>query len=607
MLDAFFFQLKKNLEDLKKNLEKRNPIVVTCGLDSHIIVWNPWDGRRMIAIKEAHTKSVHAEIIPIEITAASFDPGYQRLVTGAHDGSLKIWNFNTGTCLRNMKIEKNCEVKCIIWVKNRILVMGWNRRVTEFGDSGDIVGVGGQFYKNWDLRHGEDISAAAVRIPQTIVTGTYDGELIMWRLETGQPYKQYNAADPTTRIKIHYKKLKHTAEAKVGKFSKRNIIARALGKPIEKEKKPPPKPSALAEDDLIKPVTSRRLSAVQRLASTAMQQTRSAMRARRVSTVVMPEQCMPLRRLAIHSILFLNSRPMDPSIGTLLIALENGAIQVWSHHISGGFLTSFSAIHKAGDYVICMASDNNNEYLFTGTSVGYIKTWLIKNYCVPESDEPISMPKLRLTFPFMWGDFFVGRAARIARSQPLPLLLNSYKGHAMTISDLDYIDDAQILISSSVDYTVRMWTLGGRYLQTLGTFKAWKHVPTDPEVQSEMFEFTTPPDIMRLGSSTTLRVLRGGTPLRKLTFKQMQAKEVKELTHVDHTKIYGERLTEPILGHYYRPSERTTQFHEIKFDTSFPYIPVYQHLIMPPSHDLVLSTLKPKLADAYAEGQANKK
>jgi hypothetical protein len=52
----------------------------------------------------------------------------------------------------------------------------------------------------------------------------------------------------------------------------------------------------------------------------------------------------------------------------------------------------------------------------------------------------------------------------------------------------------------------------------------------------------------------------------------MQAKEVKELTHVDHTKIYGERLTEPILGHYYRPSERTTQFHEIKFDTSFPYV-----------------------------------
>lgn len=421
-------------------------MVVTCGLDSHIIVWNPWDGRRMIAIKEAHTKSVHAEIIPIEITAASFDPGYQRLVTGAHDGSLKIWNFNTGTCYRNMKIDQNAEIKCIIWVKHRILVMGWNRRVTEFGDSGEVVATGGQFCKNWDLRHTEDISTAAVRIPQTIVTGTYDGELIMWRLETGQPYKQFNAADPTSRIKIHYKKLKQRAEVKKNKFSKKNIIARALGKPVEEQKKAPPKPPP-TEEEQIKPTMSRRLSAVQKLISGSGSgvQGRAAARARRVSTVVMPEQCMPLRRLAIHSMIFLNSRPMDPEVGTLLIALENGAIQVWSHHISGGFITSFSAIHKAGDYVICMATDVDNNYLITGSSVGYIKTWLLKNYCVPET-EPISMPKLRLQFPFLWGDFFIGRAARIARSQPIPMLLNSYKGHLMTISNLAYIDDAKIVI-----------------------------------------------------------------------------------------------------------------------------------------------------------------
>lgn len=60
--------------------------------------------------------------------------------------------------------------------------------------------------------------------------------------------------------------------------------------------------------------------------------------------------------------------------------------------------------------------------------------------------------------------------------------------------------------SASADYTVRMWTLGGQYLQTLGTFKPWKHVDPDPEVRSSNFDFTTPPDLMRLGSSTTLRV-----------------------------------------------------------------------------------------------------
>lgn len=81
-------------------------VIATCGLDSYIIIWDPWNGRRMNVIKEAHTRLLHGEIIPVEITAATFDPDNQMLLTGAHDGSLKIWNFNTGTCYRNMKIEK---------------------------------------------------------------------------------------------------------------------------------------------------------------------------------------------------------------------------------------------------------------------------------------------------------------------------------------------------------------------------------------------------------------------------------------------------------------------------------------------------------------------
>lgn len=409
----------------------------------------------MIAIKEAHTQSVHAEIIPIEITAAAFDPGYQRLITGAHDGSLKIWNFNTGTCLRNMKLEKKSEVKCIIWVNNRILAMGWNRRVTEFGDSGDVLGSGGQFYKNWDLRHKEDISAAAVRIPQTIVTSTYDGEIIMWRLETGQPYKQYNVADPTTRIKIMYKKMRQKEDKEHSKFSKKNIIARALGKHIKEDKLTVPKRAQQPTSDeapppeVIKQSTARRASVAQRMSVAPMSRGSTTpgggVRQRRVSTVLMPEQCMPLRRLAVHSMLFLNNRTMDPAIGTLLIALENGAVQVWSHHISGGFITSFSAIHKAGDYVICMTSDLDNEFLFTGSCAGYIKTWLIKDYCVP-NPERINMPRLRIMFPFLWGDFFIGRAKRMSLGQPKPMLMNSYKGHVMPVSGLAYIDEAKIII-----------------------------------------------------------------------------------------------------------------------------------------------------------------
>lgn len=46
-------------------------------------------------VREAHTRLIHGELIPIEITAACFDPGYQLLVTGARNGTLKV-PFLTG-------------------------------------------------------------------------------------------------------------------------------------------------------------------------------------------------------------------------------------------------------------------------------------------------------------------------------------------------------------------------------------------------------------------------------------------------------------------------------------------------------------------------------
>lgn len=108
------------------------------------------------------------------------------------------------------------------------MAVGWNRRVTEFADGTAAVGPGGVFCKNWDLRHKEDISSAVVRVPQSLATATYNGELILWRLETGQAYKQFNVSDPTTRIKIQYKvvkdRKKSTVLATVSKKARKSVM-----------------------------------------------------------------------------------------------------------------------------------------------------------------------------------------------------------------------------------------------------------------------------------------------------------------------------------------------------------------------------------------------
>lgn len=72
-----------------------------------------------------------------------------------------------------------------------------------------------------------------------------------------------------------------------------------------------------------------------------------------------------------------------------MLGLENGQIQAWSDHPAGGLRDSFQGIHTAGDYVSALATDVANDYLFTGTTVGYIKVWLMKNYC--RNDEVCSV------------------------------------------------------------------------------------------------------------------------------------------------------------------------------------------------------------------------
>ena len=55
-------------------------------------------------------------------------------------------------------------------------------------------------------------------------------------------------------------------------------------------------------------------------------------------------------------------------------------MQCWSDHSAGGYQGSFQAIHTPGDYVSAFATDVDNEFLFTGTTFGYMKVWLMSNY-----------------------------------------------------------------------------------------------------------------------------------------------------------------------------------------------------------------------------------
>ncbi|KAL1131813.1 hypothetical protein AAG570_011425 [Ranatra chinensis] len=93
----------------------------------------------------------------------------------------------------------------------------------------------------------------------------------------------------------------------------------------------------------------------------------TAARRRRVTTVNIPVSGFKhTPRCGVHCAFYLATRVVSAQTGTLLLSLENGHVQLWTHHSVGGLIAKFYAVHTVADYVISMNSDQKNEYLFTG-------------------------------------------------------------------------------------------------------------------------------------------------------------------------------------------------------------------------------------------------
>ncbi|XP_053961506.1 WD repeat-containing protein on Y chromosome isoform X1 [Anastrepha ludens] len=527
--------------------------VVTCGLDSYIIVWDPWTGRRKIIMKSCHTKMVYGETIDIEITAACFDPLEQFLLTGARDGSLKIWNYNNAVCIRNMSIKPEHEVTAVIWVVERILAVGWDQQVTEFND------VEGREYgdpKKWIKFHNDDVTCADVKLGEGVVTATYSGELIFWKLETGQPYRRYSVADPTQFIELKHRE---TDTESLGRRTSQHLtisryVRKSIGETIQQMESEYNKKPTSFDETFMQSEIMERLTQAQSLRS--------------------------VRPVSVQAVLFLQTRPMTKEHGSVFVALDTGIIQVYSHHQRGGYLKEFNSSHRTGDCVLTMATDRKNRYLFTGTAFGYIKIWHIANFCIPEQEKQhVCMPLLRLQFIFLRKERFLTRAKRMVRYQREPMLLSSYKAHIKAINSIVYINTPKILLTGSHDCSCRLWSLGGRYLGTLGTPLPWLKL-SPFETTEEDHEFRMPPDIKKVASSTTMKVITGiqedKMPVR---YDLKSADDDNEDVEAEATAhMYSKPLKEPILGKYFELPGNSAVEQRIDLDTSLSYIPVFTHL-----------------------------
>lgn len=183
------------------------------------------------------------------------------------------------------------------------------------------------------------------------------------------------------------------------------------------------------------------------------------------------------------------------------------------------------------------------------------------------------MPQLRLNFPFLLKTVFMGRAKRSVRHQQLPMLLNSFKAHKRAVTCIAYIAKSNILLTSSSDHSVRMWTQSGRYVGTFGSPVRWKGIVANESIPTT-FAFRIPPDIMREASFTTLHVFTDGQthPVfkKKIELEEDNTETVEAKER--YRCIYGKSLKEPMLGNHFTLPTRNQLRKPPVLDLSPPHV-----------------------------------
>lgn len=156
-------------------------IVCTGDTNGTISTWNMTLGDKQLEFKHAHFQGA--------ITCLT--PGFhgRRLVSGASNGEIFIWNVQAGIVLQQLIKLNPREVNGVLSLQDSILAIGDDGMVIRFQDHEDvdiakapmIVQQDRSFVAN--RAHTSDVTSSATCGDSLMASGSFDGEILIWNLK----------------------------------------------------------------------------------------------------------------------------------------------------------------------------------------------------------------------------------------------------------------------------------------------------------------------------------------------------------------------------------------------------------------------------------------
>ncbi|XP_069547371.1 cilia- and flagella-associated protein 337-like [Brachyistius frenatus] len=156
--------------------------VVTGHADSSVSLWDVETGRRRLHISNAHGE--------VELTCVAMDSSHRRLITGARNGTIKVWNLLNGLNLHKLEPVTDTEVTGLTCLHdNQLLAVGWSQRIAQYNISGwkDLNVKADMSWKSSSVHKSDILAVCQCSALGLVATASYDGEVVIWRLETQGP------------------------------------------------------------------------------------------------------------------------------------------------------------------------------------------------------------------------------------------------------------------------------------------------------------------------------------------------------------------------------------------------------------------------------------
>ncbi|XP_059506869.1 WD repeat-containing protein 49-like isoform X1 [Stegostoma tigrinum] len=299
--------------------------VISSDIGSTVIVWMIETGQKVKQFTGCHGNS--------EITTMALDASETKFFTASVDGTVKIWDFN-GHCHHKLNAGRDqaADISQILILRRSILVLGWERIITVFRTDTLTEFVVQPSEWKGKAQHQNDILCAAFLPPQTLVTGSYDGEIVVWNNNSEKVSSRFHPC-----------------------------LKRALKSESDNQRHELEEPQAL---DNFSTVTNR-------------------------YSLFNADNKDDEFNYIVSRLFFLEGRKNASSTGgaNLIACGGCGIVRFWNTFKSL-LLAEFEAHVNAAS--IIMTVDKKNDYLITGDMNGRIKVWNIQEYCLCSSDKVIS-------------------------------------------------------------------------------------------------------------------------------------------------------------------------------------------------------------------------